>query len=113
MHQPPPTDPLLPDRIPPDPRRLDRAVRAFVVLGLGLRLLRYLLNYPLWGDEAFAAVNFRARVSRGRLRPLEYGQICPPLFLWSELTAVRLFGFSERSLRLVPLACSLASVVLF
>jgi len=96
-----------------DPRRLDRAIGAFVGLGLALRLLRYGLNYPLWGDEAFVAVNFLDRDYRGLLRPLEYGQICPPLFLWAELTAVKLFGFSEGSLRLFPLACSLASVVLF
>ena len=96
-----------------DPRRLDRAIGVFVVLGLALRLLRYGLNYPLWGDEAFVAVNFLDRDYRGLLRPLEYGQICPPLFLWAELAAVRLFGFSEWSLRLFPLACSLASVVLF
>ena len=117
--RPPPTDPPAIDRAPvdlapgADPRRLDRALGAFVVLGLALRLFRYALNYPLWGDEAFVAVNFLDRDYLGLLRPLEYGQICPPLFLWAELAAVRRFGFSEWSLRLFPLACSLASVLLF
>jgi hypothetical protein len=47
------------------------------------------------------------------LRPLDYGQICPLGFLWLELTAVKLLGFSEWSLRLVPTLCSVASVFLF
>lgn len=46
------------------------------------------------------------------LSPLEYGQICPILFLWAELTAVKIFGFSEMSLRLFPLICGVSSVFL-
>ena len=110
--------PPLPTDAPPtgeaEPsRRVARAVGAFVALGLALRLARYALNYPLWGDEAFVAVNFLDRGYRDLLGPLEYGQVCPILFLWIELAAVRLLGFSEWSLRLFPLACGLASVLLF
>jgi hypothetical protein len=93
--------------------RLNLAIRAFVVLGLFLRLAAYLLDYPLWWDEAFVAVNFLRRGFFDLLRPLDYGQVCPLLFLWAELASVRLLGFSEWSLRLFPLACALASVVLF
>ena len=73
----------------------------------------YLLDFPLWWDEAFVAVNLLRRGYLDLLRPLDYGQVCPLLFLWAELTAVRWLGFSEWSLRLFPLACSAASVVLF
>jgi hypothetical protein len=93
--------------------RIDRAVLAFVALGVFLRIGRYLTNYPIWGDEAFLALNFLRRGYLELLSPLEYGQICPILFLWAELTAVKLFGFSELSLRLCPLICGVGSVFLF
>ena len=90
-----------------------RATWAFVGLGVLLRIARYAMNYPLWWDEAFVAVNFIRRGYIDLLRPLDYGQVCPILFLWCELTAVKLLGFSEWSLRLLPLVSSVASLVLF
>ena len=65
------------------------------------------------GDEAFVAVNFLQRSYLDLLRPLDYGQICPILFLWIELAAVKLLGFSESSLRLFPFLCGIASVFAF
>ncbi len=94
-------------------RRLEQATWAFVALGVLLRIARYAMNYPLWWDEAFVAVNFIRRGYVDLLRPLDYGQVCPVLFLWAELTFVKLLGFSEWSLRLFPLGCAVASVVLF
>lgn len=94
-------------------RRIAQATVAFVALGVALRLLRYLLRFPLWGDEAFVAVNFFEQSYADLLRPLDYHQVCPPVFLWAELTSVRLFGFSEYSLRLVPCLASIASLLLF
>jgi len=94
----------------------DRALQAtwgFVALGVLLRVVTFALNFPLWGDEAFVAVNFISRGYRDLLQPLDYAQICPLFFLWLELTATKLFGFSEWSLRLIPTLCSLASVCLF
>ena len=72
-------------------------------LGVLLRIARYLMDYPLWWDEAFVAVNFIRRDYLDLLRPLDYGQVCPILFLWCELAIVKLLGFSEWSLRLFPL----------
>ncbi len=92
---------------------LQRAIWAFVALGVGLRVARYSLDYPLWWDEAFLAVNFIRRGFIDLLRPLDYGQVCPILFLWAELVVVKIFGFSELTLRLVPLICAVASVFLF
>jgi hypothetical protein len=94
-------------------RWLERAIWAFVALGVLLRLARYTMNYPLWWDEAFVAVNFIRRDYLDLLRPLDYGQICPILFLWAELTVVKLLGFSEWTLRLFPLMCAIAGIVLF
>jgi hypothetical protein len=84
-----------------------------VGLGIVVRLVRYLVRYPIWHDEAFLAVNFLNRGYLDLLRPLDYRQVSPILFLWIELTAVRLLGFSELSLRLFPTICALASVLLF
>ncbi len=63
--------------------------------------------------KACLALSLPRRGYLDLLSPLEYGQICPILFLWAELTAVKLFGFSEMSLRLCPLICGVASVFLF
>ena len=93
--------------------RLERATWAFVALGMLLRIARYSMNYPLWWDEAFVAVNFIRRDYYDLIRPLDYGQVCPILFLWAELAVVKLLGFSEWSLRLFPLGCALAGVALF
>jgi hypothetical protein len=92
---------------------LSRATWAFVGLGLLVRLVRFLVVYPIWHDEAFLAVNFLDRGYLDLLRPLDYTQVAPILFLWIELTVVRIMGFSEWSLRIFPMLCGLASVLLF
>jgi hypothetical protein len=83
----------------------------FVGLGIVLRLYAYWLDFPLWWDEAFVAVNFLQRDYAGLLEPLDYGQVAPLCFLWSELFLVRLLGFHEWSLRLFPLICSIGGLV--
>ena len=89
------------------------ATLGFVVLGLGLRVSRYLLNFPLYCDETMIAANFLDRGYADLLRPLDYHQVGPLLWLAVELSAVRLFGFTEWSLRLFPFVCGMASVPLF
>jgi hypothetical protein len=88
-------------------------VTAFAILGIALRLGRFLLRFPLWCDEAFVAANFIDHDYSDLLGPLEYHQIVPLLFLWAQLSVVKLLGFSEYTLRLVPTLASLASVPLF
>jgi hypothetical protein len=90
-----------------------RAAWALVIAGLVLRLARYLQGFPLWGDECMLAVNFIDRGYLDLVRPLDHYQICPLLFLWAEATAVKLLGFSVWSLRLFPMLCSVASLLLF
>ncbi len=96
-----------------DPSWLARATLAFVALGVLLRLIRYLSIYPLWCDETMLAANLLDKGYLDLLRPLDYRQVCPVLFLFVELTVVKLLGFSELSLRLFPCVCGLASVFLF
>jgi hypothetical protein len=92
---------------------LPRATLLVVCAGLFWRTVRYGLAFPLWGDEAYVAVNLLTRDLAGLSRPLEYFQIAPPGFLWVEWLAVRLFGISERALRLVPYLAGMASLLLF
>jgi len=103
---------LLPDQHPLA-RFLPRAVGGFVILGLLGRLARYLLNFPLWPDESFLAAGFIDGTFAGTLGALDYHQVAPLLFVWTELIFVKIFGFSEYSLRLFPFLSSVAGVFLF
>ncbi len=67
----------------------------------------------MWGDEGMLAVNFYDRSFAGLLQTLEYGQVAPPGFLWLELAAARLLGFSEPALRLFPFLAGIGATVLF
>ncbi len=96
-----------------DARWQRRLVAALLVLGVVLRVVRYALPFPLWGDECMLAVNFIDRSFADMLRPLEYHQIAPLGFLWAELAAVKLLGFHAWSLHLFPTLCSLAGLFLF
>jgi len=93
--------------------RIGRATWWLVALGVALRIGRYAMHYPLWWDEAFLAENLLDRGYLDLLRPLDYGQVCPVLFLWAERSMTAVFGFSEWSLRLLPLICAVSSVLLF
>ena len=92
-----------------DERRASRWVGAFVVLGIALRLLRLGLNYPLWRDEAYLAWNVLDRDFLGLTRPMDYQQVCPLLFLWVEKAVIRVLGFNEWTLRLIPTVASVAA----
>ncbi|MDG3003500.1 hypothetical protein [Paludisphaera mucosa] len=85
-----------------------------VALGIVVRLVRYLVDYPIWHDEAFLAASLWDR-GFGDLaaRPLEYGQVAPWLFMAIERLFVQALGYSELTLRLFPTICSVASVVVF
>ena len=94
-------------------RRVDQLVWCLVAIGVAARLVRYLLRFPLWGDEYMVAENFITRDYAGLMRPLDNGQVAPILYLWLEMAAVKLLGFSEYSLRLVAIVSSVASVFVF
>lgn len=96
-----------------EPAAVARCVAAMTALGLLARLVRYAQGLPFWSDECFLASNFLGRGFLGLAKPLDNGQVAPLAFLWVERAAVLALGFSEWSLRLFPLVCGLASVVLF
>ncbi len=100
-------------RVLPQRATIQHAALVVIFLGVAWRTLRYLLAFPLWGDEAFLATSLLTRDLAGLSRPLEFGQIAPPGFLWAELAVVRLVGTSEWALRLIPYLAGVSSLVLF
>jgi 4-amino-4-deoxy-L-arabinose transferase-like glycosyltransferase len=93
-------------------RKLERVLWAFVALGITLRLLVYLLQMPVWTDEAKLATSLLDRGYAGLLEPLAYGQVAPFPFVWLVKASTTLFGFSELSLRMVAVVAAIASVLL-
>jgi hypothetical protein len=92
---------------------LRRLTLALLAIGVLWRLIRYLLRFPIWDDEAFICLNFLELDYLGLTRGLRNCQVAPLLFLWGELTSLRLFGASELSMRLLPFVAGLASLILF
>src|SRR5205814_4696610 len=90
-----------------------RCLVLLLLVGLAARLVRYLLAFPIWGDEAFVCLNLRDHnwlALAGRLR---FDQVAPVLFLWIESTAYHLLGPSETALRLPSLLAGVAALFLF
>jgi hypothetical protein len=96
-------------------RRLSVGQLTALVLAVGIarRVWRYALGFPLWGDEAFVAVDFVLRDYAALVEPLTYGQIVPLAFMWATLAVTKVLGLSEWALRLIPFACGLAGLLLF
>lgn len=69
-------------------------------VGVSLRLVEYLRNRSLWGDEVAIALNLRFRTFPGLLRPLSYDQTMPVGLLMIVKGFASLFGYSELVLRL-------------
>lgn len=93
------------------PRLLELAL---LLLGATLRIWQYAAGASQWLDEL--------ALSRGILGlswwallagPLPYAQVAPKGFLLLEKSGTTLWGASDLGLRLLPLACSLASLWLF
>ena len=70
----------------------DRPTAVLVVLGIVLRLVRYLDGRSLWNDEAQLALNVVSRSGLELLAPLDYGQAAAPLFLWLVRGCAVVFG---------------------
>jgi 4-amino-4-deoxy-L-arabinose transferase-like glycosyltransferase len=90
-----------------------RVAFGWLAFGILLRGTRFFLKFPLWEDEAFLCVNLIDRDYLGLTRPLDYHQVAPACFLWVQKSVVDLCGFSEWSLRLFPLVCSVAALLVF
>jgi hypothetical protein len=85
---------------------------ALVGAGILLRLGALLENPPLGLDEARLAINIGSRSYGELLRPLEYDQSAPLLYLWAQRTIVDLLGMHDWALRLLPVAFGVGLVLL-
>jgi hypothetical protein len=100
----------------PEPRlpRVPVAVFvALVLLGGGLRTLAMASDRCLWIDEAMLALNLIEKTPEQLLKPLDWNQGAPVGFLLAVKGTIAAFGASERALRLVPFAASLAGLMGF
>jgi hypothetical protein len=81
-------------------------------VGIGLRVVQYLGNRSLWGDEVAIALNLRMRSLAGLLHPLSYDQTMPIGLLLVLKLVGSAFGFSELVLRspLLLAGCGLIAV---
>ena len=69
---------------PPLSASYRRLAGLLLLVGLGCRATLYLLNHPLYMDEAFLGVNLLDRDFLGLTRQLHEFQVAPVLFLWAE-----------------------------
>jgi hypothetical protein len=84
------------------------------VVGMGLlwRLLRFGLDFEMSGDECNILNNVIPRSYAELLKPLDFAQVSPPLFLW----ATKLFDSIFRSdwgVRLLPFVAGLGALGMF
>lgn len=85
-----------------------------LLLGLAWRLLRYALDFPLWGDEASIVLSLMRRDFLSMIKPpLENAQIAPLGWMWIELATVKLLGLREYAMRIPALVSSLAALLIF
>ena len=112
----PPSELARADIIPPRPhglRWIRLALAATLVIGLLWRVVRYLAQFPIWGDEAMLLLNILDRDYIELTQHLHYSQVAPLLFLWLEKTALLTFGSSECSMHFFPFLAGLAAVLVF
>jgi 4-amino-4-deoxy-L-arabinose transferase-like glycosyltransferase len=94
-------------------RNLRHLAVALLLVGLAWRLTRYLLGFPIWGDEAMLLVNYLSRGYLDLFGPIDDCQIAPLLFHVGVLSCFRSLGSSEWAVRLPALLACLGSLVLF
>lgn len=90
-----------------------RWVMVLIAVSLIWRFVRYGLCFPMWGDEAFIAVNFITRSFGELIGPLDHPQIVPVGFMWMQWLVSRVVGTGELALRLLPIIAGAASVLVF
>jgi 4-amino-4-deoxy-L-arabinose transferase-like glycosyltransferase len=87
-------------------------VTAVIAVAVGFRLAHYFGNASLRLDESRLALNVAIRSWGGLLRPLDYDQTAPPVFLWLQKVAILAGGVNELALRLPALVPGVLCVLL-
>jgi hypothetical protein len=108
-----PGQPVLPEEARDDYTvLLRRWALVLLLVGFVWRCTRYLLDLPIWGDEAANCMNLIGRDYSSILGQLHCPQVAPLLFWWGELTAYLYLGSSELALRLLPFLAGLAGLLM-
>ena len=81
--------------------------------GVLVRLVQYLNNRSLWGDEVNLALNIIDRSYGELTQVLDHNQAAPLGFLWLEKLATQVAGNNEYALRFVPFIASLIALRIF
>jgi hypothetical protein len=84
-----------------------------IIIGLALASYQFFLNRSLWNDEATLSLNIIHRSPSGLLKPLDYQQVAPILFLQIEHFCFYFISDSTYGLRLFLLLIYFASIYLF
>lgn len=84
-----------------------------ILIGSSIRIRQYIFNRSLWLDEAMLALNIIRHSYLDLLKPLDYIQTAPPLFLFIVNFLTEKFGYHEYVLRFLPLIAGIASLFLF
>ncbi|HAV12836.1 MAG TPA: hypothetical protein DCX06_04980 [Opitutae bacterium] len=92
-------------------RWVDVTICSVILIGIIWRLGFYFWDVSLWHDEILLANSIIDRGYLELLRPLEYGQVAPHVFLFAVEASTRLFGESEWSLRLIPMLSGCLALV--
>lgn len=90
-----------------------RTALLIIAGGIIIRLYHYLANKSIWIDEYQLMRNIINRPFPELLKPLDYDQGAPLLFLFIEKSSTLLFGVNEYALRLFPLLAGIISLFLF
>ncbi|MEQ1743835.1 MAG: hypothetical protein ABMA02_00275 [Saprospiraceae bacterium] len=88
-------------------------LRVVLAVGIAVRVVVWWQNRSLFIDEANLARNFCERGLWDFFHPLDHDQFAPPLFCFLQKCCTTLLGQHEQALRLFPLLCGIASVLLF
>lgn len=86
---------------------------AFVLAGVAWRLVRYVVVFPMWGDEAFVAVEFLRDGWSHLWQRLEYDMVAPLGWLLATKAVSECLGPGEAALRLVSWLAGFAAFLLF
>lgn len=85
---------------------------AVMSAGIVLRLAWFQYQPAFNHDEACLGVNLLTRGYLGLLKPLDFNQTSPPLFLFATKFLISTLGHAEWVFRLIPLVGSIATLIL-
>ncbi len=92
---------------------LNIVLKTIFIIGFLLSIIQFINNRSLWLDESVLALNIINKGYLQLLKPLDFMQVAPILFLQIEKLFSELIKNTEYGLRLFPLISYLISLVLF